>query len=282
MKIISYLNDPYSIEQTLSHLIKLFTQAPSSLDKHISKRGLLSLKFGEMSINGKFFELKFPKKYRAQFPTNKKLTSELLYFDILVKQHEFDHLLTQLCSAITEYNRSHNPLWSDQSSFFGINILIPLAMKRAEQIPALIHFLTSTNLSKEVSLSDDLNRVFNCHPWSPLLIDLLAARTSILKGKYGHHHIEELLNTDDLKSYLKEENNQNLLLEKVTEYALLDYSEHSGEIEPEAIISNALAPFKNLSSNFAHKCHFLKHSFIENFPNYLPCNYSTMNGHLNQ
>ena len=279
MNIISYLNDPYSIDQTLKHLIDLFTENSAALKKQISKQKILRLRFGELDTNGKFLELKIPKAFKKKYSTPKKLTSELLFFDVLAQQEEYKKPLTQLTEAITDYNRHNAPLWSDTSSFMGINILIPLAIKDAKNIPALIHFLSSTQLKNEITLSEDLNRVFQEHGWINETLDLLAARATILEGTHGKQHIKELLTEYGLSGFLQKSQHQNVLLEKLTEYALLNYAEHAGQISPEDIISYATNPFKNVCESLKHKSKFLHQSFVEHFPNYLPYKHQLFSNH---
>lgn len=279
MNIVSYLNDPYSIERALQHLTDMLTCHSSELKKQVIKKGVLPLSFGELDSRGNFIELKLPKAFKQKFSKAKSLTSELLFFEILAQQNCFDEGLEHLCSAIIDFNRNHHPLWSDPSTFLGINILIPLALKSDKYIPSLIHLLSSVHLNKEMALSSDLDRVFNHHTWTPFTIELLAARATILKGKYGIKQVKHQLQRTDLQTFLHSELNQNLLLEKLTEYALFHYSELGGESSPETVIEQALNTFKNLSEAFSHKSQFLKKSFIEHFPNYLPCHSQLFNDH---
>jgi hypothetical protein len=272
MKIIAYLHDPYSIEQSLNHLHNLLTQYASTLGQHINEDGILSLEFGELDSQGNFFELQVPKNFRKAFPRNKVVTSEVLFFDILVHQNQFDGALDRLAQAVTEYNRNHPVLWADRSSFFGINILIPLSIKNEKYISSLIHYLSSTDLLREKTLSEDLDRIFRHHGWTIKTMELLAARATLLEGLYGHEHIKRLRKDKTLHLHLQAEMNQNILLEKLTEYALLNYSELEGEASPKDIIQRALQPFHGISETFDNKSQFLQQSFVEHFPNYLPCN----------
>lgn len=224
-------------------------------------------------------ELKLPKAFKQKFSRAKSLTSELLFFEILSQQNNFDEVLEKLCTAIIDFNRSHHPLWSDRSTFLGINILIPLSLKSDKYIPSLIHLLNSIHLDREMALSSDLDRLFNHHPWTPYTIELLTARATILKGKHGTKQVKQQLQTRSLQDFLETETNQNLLLEKLTEYALLHYSELGGEFNPEEVITHALKPFKGISEVFSYKSKFLRQSFIEHFPNYLPCHSHLFNDH---
>lgn len=279
MNIISYLNDPYSIAQTIEHIAKLLSQHTSIVKDHTSAQGILPLRFGELDNQGNFLEFKIPKQFKLAYSTKKKVTSELLYFDILTRQNQFDTALSTLCDTITEYNRNHRPLWSDSSSFFGINILIPLVLKNEAHIPMLIHFLSSTDLHKEKSLTEDLNRVFQTHGWTTKTLELLAARATIIEGKCGQKQIKHLLREGALLQHLQSDLNQNILLEKITEFALLNYSEQEGENTPKTIITQALKSFKGVSDTLTYKCKFLQRSFVEHFPNYLPCSAHLFNGH---
>jgi hypothetical protein len=270
MKIITYINDPYSVSKALEHLADLFRDKHTILQQQTSSDNILTLSFGELDIKGNFFELKFPKSLKKQFNKDKKLTSELLFFEVLSQQNCFDSLLLKLTEAITDFNRKHAFLWSDSSTFLGTNILIPMVLKDKKHISALIHFLNSTNPASEASLSSDLNRIFERHPWCPETLDLLAARSSLIKGRCGHQQLENLLDTPKLKGYLREEKHQNLLLEKLTEYALLDYSEQQGSTPPRDIIENAVHPFRTISEKLSIKSDFLVQSFVEHFPHFLP------------
>lgn len=271
MNIVSYLNDPYSIDQTINHLIRLFSQNANALKKQISKQHLLKLRFGEMGANGDFIELKLPKAFKQKYTSSKQLSSELLYFDVLTQQGQHDKALCALTDAITLYNRKHPPLWSDTHTFLGINISIPMAVKDCRYIPALIHFLSSTEINSEMSLSDDLNRVFQSHGWHTGTLDLLAARATILEGSSGHQHINALLQNTTLTETLENPNLENALLEKLTGYAMINFANHQGRHSPSATIENAMTPFRNISKRLNKKINQLTAHFVEHFPNCQPC-----------
>ncbi|GAA3927661.1 hypothetical protein [Litoribacillus peritrichatus] len=277
MKLITYINDHYSIKKTLEHLLDMFQQHKSALQNHLENNQRLHLRIGEIEANGQFLELKCPKSFKSKYPRGKQLTSELLFFEVISQHQEFFNLMSELIEAITEYNRRHKPLWGDKSSFFGINIAIPLATKNQHFIPALIHFLSSTDLHKEKTLSSDLDRIFTQDQWTPEVMDLLAARATILKGRFGHVHISNLLTRTSLQAHLAEDQNQNSLLEKITIYALLNYTELSGKKCPRLTIENAVQPFLPISETMEMKCKFIIQSFVDNFPNYLPTAKHTIN-----
>ncbi len=254
----------------------MFAQHPSELSQHISKNQELKLEVGEISANGQFIELKYPKTLKEKHKKTKKVSSELLFFEIISQQNEYNKLLSQLLNAITEYNRSHPPLWSDESSFFGINIAVPLSSQNPEYIPELIHFLSSTNINQEIALEEDLNHIFRSTDWSSQTLDLLAARSTIIKGSSGHQQITKQLESKSLQHYFENEQNQNKLLEKITIYALLNYAEKEGKESPQRTIEDALAPFIKHSEAFEHKCRFLIRSFVDHFPDYLPINKTSL------
>lgn len=275
MRIPCYLNDNHSITNALAHLIGLFKHHQEELLTHINSNNCLELSFGEILPTGKFHEFKIPGRMHQ-----KVCSSEKLFFEVAAQENAFQKQLTILIDEITLFNRRKmKTLWSDQYSFFGLHAVVALCLTHQKHIPALIHFLSSVEMSYEGCLSQELNRIFDRYECIPETLELLAARSTLLKGRHGHLHLSELLAKPALAELKDNSNLQNQLLQKLTEFALMNYSQAGGQLSPKDIIIDALAPFRFLSEEFDIKCDFLANSFEEQFPNYLDPNHHSASHH---
>lgn len=265
MRIPCYLNDNHSITNALAHLIGLFKHHRDGLSAHINYHNHLELSFGEILPTGQFREFKMQKRQHQ-----KVCSSEKHFFETAASSKAFEKQLTIFLNEVTLFNRrTMTTLKSDKYSFFGLHAAIGLCMNDPKHIPALIHFLSSVEMNYEGCLSQEINRIYERHQCTPDTLELLAARSSLLKGRHGHIHLSELLTKPALKELTNNCDLQNLLLKKITEYALMNYSLAEGQMSPREIITDALAPFRFLSEEFNIKCEFLTNSFEQQFPSYL-------------